>query len=154
MKRPVCFLLTLALCLVMLAPAATAENNVVLYEELLTGTWKVIWRYLPASAMNVNKLSDPVKPVNLFVYPGSLAKSGMTVTSCLTGDDTGEVWLTLTTAGSSHNIVSFDGCFFGRVFLSSDHNILLLKSLDGAALLYERVDSGSAGDDAGSDTAE
>ena len=141
MNRCVCFMLALVLCLCTVVSAASAENNLALYEELLTGTWKLVWRYLPQTAMQVNKLSDPVKPVNLFVYPGELAKAGMTVTSCLTGDETGEVWLTLTTAGSSHNIVSFDGCFFGRVYLSSDHNRLLLKGLDGAAVLYERTDS-------------
>lgn len=141
MKRTVCALLVLAFCLFSLVSAAPAESSLAMYEELLTGTWKIVWRYLPQTAMQVNKLSDPVKPVNLFVYPGELAKAGMTVTSCLTGDETGEVWLTLTTAGSSHNIVSFDGCFFGRVYLSSDHNTLLLKGLDGAAVLYERTDS-------------
>lgn len=141
MKKTVCFLLALILCLSLAVSAASAENNLAQYEEWLAGAWKIVWRYLPQTAMQVNKLSDPVKPVNLFVYPGELAKSGMTVTSCLTGDETGEVWLTLTTAGSSHNIVSFDGCFFGRVYLSADHNMLLLKGLDGAAVLYARTDS-------------
>ena len=141
MKKTVCFMLALVLCLSLAVSAASAENNLAQYEEWLTGVWKIVWRYLPQTAMQVNKLSDPVKPVNLFVYPGELAKAGMTVTSCLTGDETGEVWLTLTTAGSSHNIVSFDGCFFGRVYLSADHNTLLLKGLDGAAVLYARTDS-------------
>ena len=141
MKKTVCFMLSLILCFCMAVSAASAENNIAQYDEWLTGTWKLVWRYLPQTAMQVNKLSDPVKPVNLFVYPGELAKAGMTVTTCLTGDETGEVWLTLTTAGSSHNIVSFDGCFFGRVYFTSDHNKLLLKSLDGAAVLYERTDS-------------
>lgn len=141
MKRTVCFILMLVLCLALVIPAVSAENNVALYEELLTGTWKAVWRYLPATAMAVNKLSDPVKPVNLFTFPEPLAKSGMTVTPCLTGDETGEVWLTLTTAGSSHGIVSFDGLFMGRVFLSSDRNTLLLKGLDGAAILYARDES-------------
>ena len=141
MKKTVCFMLVLVLCLSLAVSAASAENNLAQYEEWLTGAWKIVWRYLPQTAMQVNKLSDPVKPVNLFVYPGELAKAGMTVTSCLTGDETGEVWLTLTTAGSSHNIVSFDGCFFGRVYLSADHNTLLLKGLDGAAVLYARTDS-------------
>lgn len=141
MKKTVCFMLALVLCLSLAVSAASAENNLAQYEEWLTGAWKIVWRYLPQTAMQVNRLSDPVKPVNLFVYPGELAKAGMTVTSCLTGDETGEVWLTLTTAGSSHNIVSFDGCFFGRVYLSADHNTLLLKGLDGAAVLYARTDS-------------
>ena len=141
MKKTVCFMLALVLCLSLAVSAASAENNLAQYEEWLTGVWKIVWRYLPQTAMQVNKLSDPVKPVNLFVYPGELAKAGMTVTSCLTGDETGEVWLTLTTAGSSHNIVSFDGCFFGRVYLSADHNTLLLKGLDCAAVLYARTDS-------------
>ena len=141
MKKTVCFMLALVLCLTLAVSAASAVNNLAQYEEWLTGAWKIVWRYLPQTAMQVNRLSDPVKPVNLFVYPGELAKAGMTVTSCLTGDETGEVWLTLTTAGSSHNIVSFDGCFFGRVYLSADHNTLLLKGLDGAAVLYARTDS-------------
>ena len=141
MKKTVCFMLSLILCFCMAVSAASAENNIAQYDEWLTGTWKLVWRYLPQTAMQVNKLSDPVKPVNLFVYPGELAKAGMTVSTCLTGDETGEVWLTLTTAGSSHNIVSFDGCFFGRVYLSADHNTLLLKGLDGAAALYARTDS-------------
>ena len=141
MKKTVCFMLALVLCLSLAVSAASAENNLAQYEEWLTGAWRIVWRYLPQTAMQVNRLSDPVKPVNLFVYPGELAKAGMTVTSCLTGDETGEVWLTLTTAGSSHNIVSFDGCFFGRVYLSADHNTLLLKGLDGAAVLYTRTDS-------------
>ena len=141
MKKTVCFMLALVLCLTLAVSAASAENNLAQYEEWLTGAWRIVWRYLPQTAMQVNKLSDPVKPVNLFVYPGELAKAGMTVTSCLTGDETGEVWLTLTTAGSSHNIVSFDGCFFGRVYLSADHNTLLLKGLDGAAVLYARTGS-------------
>ena len=115
-----------------------------MYEELLTGTWKAVWRYLPQTAMALNKISDPVKPVNLFVFPGELAKAGMTVTSYLTGDDTGEVWLTLTTAGSSHGIVSFDGGFTGRVSLSSDHNTLLLTGLDGAAILYTRTETANS----------
>ena len=140
MKRFFCFVLIAALCLTAVIPASLAENNIAVYEELLKGTWKVVWRYLPQTAMSVNKLSDPVKPVNLFVFPGELAKSGMTVTSYLTGDDTGEVWLILTTAGSSHGIISFDGGFYGRVSLSSDRNTLLLTGLDGAAVMYTRAD--------------
>lgn len=140
MRRSFILILALVFCLLAVVPAASAENNVAKYEQLLTGTWKLVWRYLPQTAMQVNKLSDPVKPVNLFVYPGELAKAGMTVRCDLTGDETGEVWLVMTTAGSSHNIVSFDGCFFGRVYLSSDNNLLMLKSLDGAAVLYERTD--------------
>ena len=115
MKKTVSLILVLILFLLTFAPAVSAENKVEMYEELLTGTWKAVWRYLPQTAMALNKISDPVKPVNLFVFPGELAKAGMTVTSYLTGDDTGEVWLTLTTAGSSHGIVSFDGGFTGRV---------------------------------------
>ena len=141
MKKIICFLLALIFCLSLAVSVSSAENNLAQYKEWLTGAWRIAWRYLPQTAMQVNKLSDPVKPVNLFVYPGELAKSGMTVTSCLLGDETGEVWLALTTAGSSHNIVSFDGCFFGRVYMSDDHNMLLLKSLDGAAVLYARTDS-------------
>ena len=144
LKRSVCILLALAFSLFALLPAAGAENNLALYDQLLTGTWKVVWRYLPQTAMALNKLSDPVKPVNLFVYPGELAKAGMTVTSYLTGDDTGEVWLILTTAGSSHGIVSFDGGFYGRVSFSADHNTLLLTGLDGAAVLYARVEDETA----------
>lgn len=138
MRRLVCFLLTLSLCLAI--STVSAENSLAQYEEWMTGIWKLVWRYLPQSAMQVNKLSDAVKPVNLFKYPGELAKSGMTVSTALTGDETGEVWLTMTTSGSSHGIVSFAGCFFGRVYLSADHNTLLLKSLDGAAVLYQRTD--------------
>ncbi|MBR5959353.1 MAG: hypothetical protein IKZ98_00020 [Clostridia bacterium] len=141
MKKTVSLILVLILCLLAFAPAVSAENKVEMYEELLTGTWKVVWRYLPQTAMALNKISDPVKPVNLFVFPGELAKAGMTVTSYLTGDDTGEVWLTLITAGSSHGIVSFDGGFTGRVSLSSDHNTLLLTGLDGAAILYTRTET-------------
>lgn len=141
MKKSVSLVLVLVLCLLSFAPAVSAENKVELYEEWLTGTWKAVWRYLPQTAMALNKISDPVKPVNLFVFPGELAKAGMTVTSYLTGDDTGEVWLTLTTAGSSHGIVSFDGGFCGKVSLSSDHNTLLLTGLDGAAILYTRDES-------------
>ena len=139
MRRSFCFLAALILCLCLAFSAASAENSLAQYDEWMTGTWKLVWRYLPQTAMQVNKLSDPVKPVNLFVYPGELAKSGMTVSTVLTGDETGEVWLAMTTAGSSHNIVSFDGCFFGRVYLSADHNTLLLKGLDGAAVLYTRT---------------
>lgn len=146
MKKTVCFMLALILALSLAVSSALAENYLAQYDEWLTGTWKLVWRYLPQTAMQVNKLSDPVKPVNLFVYPGSLAKSGMTVTSGLAGDETGEVWLTLTTAGSSHNIVSFDGCFFGRVYLSADHNMLFLKGLDGAAVLYARDESAGSAD--------
>lgn len=141
MRRSFCFLAALILCLCLAFSVASAENSLAQYDEWMTGTWKLVWRYLPQTAMQVNKLSDPVKPVNLFVYPGELAKSGMTVSTVLTGDETGEVWLAMTTAGSSHNIVSFDGCFFGRVYLSADHNTLLLKGLDGAAVLYQRTDS-------------
>ena len=118
--------------------AALAENKVAEYEELLTGTWKVVWRYLPADTMTLNKLSDPVKPVNLFVYPGDLAKAGMTVTTYLTGDETGAVYLVMTTAGSSHGIVSFDGGFVGQISFTSDHNLLLVKGLDGGAMVYVR----------------
>lgn len=144
MKKTVSLILVLILCLLTFAPAVSAENKVEMYEELLTGTWKAVWRYLPQTAMALNKISDPVKPVNLFVFPGELAKAGMTVTSYLTGDDTGEVWLTLTTAGSSHGIVSFDGGFTGRVSLSSDHNTLLLTGLDGAAILYTRTETANS----------
>ncbi len=144
MKKTVSLILVLVLCLLTFAPAVSAENKVEMYEELLTGTWKAVWRYLPQTAMALNKISDPVKPVNLFVFPGELAKAGMTVTSYLTGDDTGEVWLTLTTAGSSHGIVSFDGGFTGRVSLSSDHNTLLLIGLDGAAILYTRTETANS----------
>lgn len=141
MKKAVSLILVFTFCLFSFVSAVSAENKVEMYEELLTGTWKAVWRYLPQTAMALNKISDPVKPVNLFVFPGELAKAGMTVTSYLTGDDTGEVWLTLTTAGSSHGIVSFDGGFSGRVSLSSDHNTLLLTGLDGAAILYARTES-------------
>ena len=141
MKKAVSLILVFTFCLFSFVAAVSAENKVEMYEELLTGTWKAVWRYLPQTAMALNKISDPVKPVNLFVFPGELAKAGMTVTSYLTGDDTGEVWLTLTTAGSSHGIVSFDGGFSGRVSLSSDHNTLLLTVLDGAAILYARTES-------------
>ena len=141
MKKAVSLILVFTFCLFSFVAAVSAENKVEMYEELLTGTWKAVWRYLPQTAMALNKISDPVKPVNLFVFPGELAKAGMTVTSYLTGDDTGEVWLTLTTAGSSHGIVSFDGGFSGRVSLSSDHNTLLLTGLDGAAILYARTES-------------
>ena len=144
MKKTVSLILVLVLCLLTFSPAVSAENKVEMYEELLTGTWKAVWRYLPQTAMALNKISDPVKPVNLFVFPGELAKAGMTVTSYLTGDDTGEVWLTLTTAGSSHGIVSFDGGFTGRVSLSSDHNTLLLTGLDGAAILYTRTETANS----------
>ena len=144
MKKSVSLLLIFMFCLFAFVPAVSAENKVEEYTELLTGTWKVVWRYLPQTAMALNKISDPVKPVNLFVFPGELAKAGMTVTSYLTGDDTGEVWLTLVTAGSSHGIVSFDGGFYGRVSLSADHNNLLLTGLDGAAILYTRADSADA----------
>ena len=144
MKKTVSLILVLVLCLLTFAPAVSAENKVEMYEELLTGTWKAVWRYLPQTAMALNKISDPVKPVNLFVFPGELAKAGMTVTSYLTGDDTGEVWLTLTTAGSSHGIVSFDGGFTGRVSLSSDHNTLLLTGLAGAAILYTRTETANS----------
>ena len=140
MKRFFCFVLIAALCLTAVIPASLAENNIAVYEELLKGTWKVVWRYLPSTSMALNKLSDPVKPVNTFVYPGSLAKSGMTVTSYLTGDENGEVWLVLTTAGSSHGIVSFDGGFFGKVSLSADHNTLFLTGMNGAAIIYTRAD--------------
>lgn len=146
MKRFFCFVLIVALCLTAVIPASLAENNIAVYEELLKGTWKVVWRYLPSSSMALNKLSDPVKPVNTFVYPGSLAKSGMTVTSYLTGDESGEVWLVLTTAGSSHGIVSFDGGFFGKVSLSADHNTLFLTGMNGAAIIYTRADGDSESD--------
>ena len=138
MRRTLCLILALVLCLFAVA-AASAENHLDEYEKWMTGTWKLVWRYLPQTAMQVNKLSDPVKPVNNFVYPGKLAKAGMTVECQLVGDETGEVWLLMTTAGSSHNIVSFNGCFFGRVYLSSDHKTLMLKGLDGAAVLYTRT---------------
>ena len=139
MRRPLCLILALVFCLCAAVSAASAENHLDEYEKWMTGTWKLVWRYLPQTAMQVNKLSDPVKPVNNFVYPGKLAKAGMTVECQLVGDETGEVWLLMTTAGSSHNIVSFDGCFFGRVYLSSDHKTLMLKGLDGAAVLYTRT---------------
>ena len=139
MKKYICAVLAVLLCCALLF-SASAENKLAEYDALLKGTWKVAWRYIPNSAMTLNKLSDPLKPVNLFVYPGDLAKAGMTVTTYLTGDDTGAVYLVMTTAGSSHGIVSFDGGFYGRVSLSADHNNLLLTGLDGAAVLYTRAD--------------
>ena len=65
MKKTVCFMLALVLCLTLAVSAASAENNLAQYEEWLTGAWKIVWRYLPQTAMQVNRLSDPVKPVNL-----------------------------------------------------------------------------------------
>ena len=137
MKKLVCLILALAM-MILSVSAALAENKVAEYEELLTGTWKVVWRYLPSEGMTLNKLSDPVKPVNLFVYPEPLAKAGMTVTPYLTGDETGAVYLVLTTAGSSHGIVSFDGGYVGQISFTSDHNLLLVKGLDGGAMVYVR----------------
>ena len=137
MKKYICAVLAVLLCCALLF-SASAENKLAEYDALLKGTWKVAWRYIPNSAMTLNKLSDPLKPVNLFVYPGDLAKAGMTVTTYLTGDDTGAVYLVMTTAGSSHGIVSFDGGYVGQVFLTSDNNLLLLKGVDGSAMVYTR----------------
>ena len=81
MKKAVSLILVFTFCLFSFVSAVSAENKVEMYEELLTGTWKAVWRYLPQTAMALNKISDPVKPVNLFVFPGELAKAGMTVTS-------------------------------------------------------------------------
>ncbi len=133
--------LRLALCLflcaaLLLSVPACAENSLEKYEQLLTGTWKVIWRYIPA--VSLSNLSDPMKPVNIFRYPGEFAKAGMTVTSYLTGDDTGAVYLVLTTAGSSHGIVSFDGGYEGRISLSSDGNLLTVEGIGGSVLVYRR----------------
>ena len=59
MKRFFCFVLIAALCLTAVIPASLAENNIAVYEELLKGTWNVVWRYLPSSSMALKKLSDP-----------------------------------------------------------------------------------------------
>ena len=136
MKRTIAFIL--CLCAAMLCAPALADNNVQQYEEWLTGTWKAIWRYIPA--VSLTNISDAIKPVNLFRFPGEFAKAGMTVTSSLVGDETGEVYLVLSTAGSSHGIVSFDGGYVGKVFLSSDHNTLLLEGVGGGFMLYQRED--------------
>ena len=74
MKRSFILILALVFCLLAVVPAASAENNVAKYEQLLTGTWKLVWRYLPQTAMQLNKLSDQVKPVNLFVFPGEQSR--------------------------------------------------------------------------------
>ena len=139
MKKSVCIVLILSVMLLLFSPAS-AENKVAEYDALLRGTWKVVWRYIPSASMTLNKLSDPLKPVNLFVYPGDLAKAGMTVTTYLTGDDTGAVYLVMTTAGSSHGIISFDGGYVGQVSLTDDHNLLLLKGIDGGCMVYIRDD--------------
>ena len=136
MKKALCLALCLCLCAALLTAPAMAENNVEQYEEWLTGLWKATWRFLPSVALT--NTSDAVKPVNLFRFPGEFAKAGMTVTSSLVGDETGEVYLVLSTAGSSHGIVSFDGGYVGKVFLSADHNTLLVKGVDGSAMVYQR----------------
>jgi len=138
MKRAFSLALCLCLCAALLcAPALSrAENNVEQMEEWLTGLWKATWRFLPA--VTLTNTSDAVKPVNLFRFPGEFAKAGMTVTSSLVGDDTGDVYLVLSTAGSSHGIVSFDGGYVGRVYLSSDHNTMLVAGVDGSAIVYQR----------------
>ena len=56
MKKTASFLLALMFCLFALIPVVSAENKVEEYTELLTGTWKVVWRYLPQTAMALNKI--------------------------------------------------------------------------------------------------
>jgi hypothetical protein len=138
MKKMISFILMFALCFMFLLPAAMAENKLALYEEAMKGSWKSVWRYIPATAMALYKTSDELKHVMHFDYPGRTSKAGMTVDTYLTGDETGAVYLVMTTAGDSHGIISFDGGYAGEVSMSADHNTLLVKGFDGSAIIYVR----------------
>ena len=138
MKKAISFILVLVLCSALFLSAATAENKLALYEEAMKGTWKSVWRYIPTTAITLYTTSDEPRHVMHFVYPGRFSKAGMTVDTYLTGDETGAVYLVMTTIGDTHGIMSFEGGYAGEVSMSSDHNTLLVKGFDGSIIVYTR----------------
>ena len=138
MKKTISFILVLLLCFMLLLPAATAENRLAFYEEAIQGTWKSVWRYIPSTAITLYTTSDQPRHVMHFTYPGRFTKAGMTVDTYLTGDETGAVYLVMTTIGDTHGIMSFEGGYAGELTMSSDQNMLLVKGFDGSAIIYVR----------------
>ena len=137
MKKAICLTLVLVLCSLFLV-SAVAENNLAYYEEAMKGAWKAAWRYIPHSAVETYTTSSKPQHVVHFVYPGRLNKAGMTVDSYLAGDETGKVYLLLTTTGDTHGIMSFAGGFAGEVSMTADQNMLFVKGVDGSAIIYVR----------------
>jgi len=138
MKKTISIILVSLLCFLLLLPAATAENNLALYEEAITGKWKSVWRYIPSTAVTTYTTSDTPRHVMHFTYPERFTKAGMTVDTYLTGDETGAVYLVMSTIGDTHGIMSFEGGYAGEVSMSSDRNMLLVKGFDGSVIIYVR----------------
>jgi len=138
MKKTISIILLLLMCSLLVLSPASAENKLALYEEAITGTWKSVWRYIPSTAITTYTTSDEPRHVMHFVYPGRFTKAGMTVDTYLTGDETGAVYLVMTTIGDTHGIMSFEGGYAGEVSMSSDQNMLLVKGFDGSAIIYVR----------------
>ena len=138
MKRLTCTLLVLVLCALVLCPAIAEENENILekYGKLIEGDWKQIWRYLPLD--NSSFLSDKCKPANYWSYPDIRNRSGQTVETHIVADESGQVYLVHITSGDTHKIMSFDGGWAAKIYLSEDAQMLLAIGVDGTTCLYTR----------------
>lgn len=139
MKRLVCTLLALILCAAVLCPAlaeTTAEKTLEKYAKMIEGDWKLLWRYLPLDKSSF--MSDKCKPANYWSYPGIRNRSGETVETHLMADESGEVYLVHITSGDTHKIMSFEGGWAGRLFMTDDADLLLVIGVDGTTCIFER----------------
>ena len=128
MKRIICILLILSL---LLPVYALCEDSVGEYEILLRGKWKRIG-YDNVPQDNIGQCAVQIKT---FSYPGTDATDTVDqpteVTSIVTGDNTGEVYLFL--AGGRYN-----GITVGRMYFSGNGNFLLLICPDGSLFFFVR----------------
>ncbi len=135
MKKLICTLLALILCALVLCPAM-AESALEKYAKMIEGDWKLFWRYLPLDKSSF--LSDKCKPANYWSYPGIRNRSGETVETHLMADESGEVYLVHITSGDTHKIMSFEGGWAGRLFMTDDADLLLVIGVDGTTCIFER----------------
>lgn len=135
MKRQTCILLALVLCALALSPAL-AETALEKFEKIVEGDWKLLWRYLPQDKSSF--LSDKCKPAHYWSYPGIRNHSGETVETHLMADETGEVYLIHITSGDTHNIMSFEGGWAGRLYATGNADLLLAIGVDGTTCIFER----------------
>ncbi len=130
MKRK---LLCLILSFLIIIPLfSNGENAVAKYDELLRGQWN------SAGYSSVPQKSNHCTNLNYFIYPGqngATEKYGkVTTNSILFGDDTGAVYLYL----SSTDAYDTYRETVGRVYLSQYETVLLLICEDGSTFFYTK----------------
>ena len=53
-------------------------------------------------------------------------------------DESGEVYLVHITSGDTHNIMSFEGGWAGRLFTTDNADLVLAVGVDGTTCIFER----------------